>query len=98
MKLETTSPAIRTATFTAETASHSDQTLGWSSMTHFGSVIAESNLSLGWNAMPGFGETPTASGDAELVANFVRTTRLTETTPSMLASFWTEMSLLCAKA
>ncbi len=98
MKLETTSPAIRTANFTSDTVSQPDQAMGWSSMPHFGSVIDDSNLSLGWDAMPGFGETPKASGDAELVANFVRTTRLTETTPSMLASFWTEMSLLCAKA
>jgi hypothetical protein len=98
MKIETFSTAMRTATLTTSTVSKVETNLGWAAMSSFPEVVSAQEVSLGWDAMPAFGKADIASGDAELVANFVRTSRLAEAEPSALASFWSHMSLLCLKA
>lgn len=72
--------------------------LGWAAMPSFPSAVNAQDVSLGWDAMQAFGKADAVSGDAELVANFVRSTRLADTVPSALASFWSHMSILCIKA
>lgn len=94
MKLETQAIAPQAPAFPKFETSLPEQKLGWSAMSHFAETKPEPTMSLGWSAMPSFGESSMFSGDAELVANFVRTTRLAESTPSMLATFWSQMSLL----
>jgi hypothetical protein len=97
MKLETAIPAMNTATLLPSTTTKAANGLGWASMPSFPVQEAITDFSLGWDAMPAFGHSQPVSGDAELVANFVRTTRLANTAPSPLESFWSHMSLLCVK-
>ncbi len=98
MKLETAIPAMNTATLLPSTTAKATNGLGRASMPSFPVQEATADFSLGWEAMPAFGHSQPVSGDAELVANFMRTTRLANTDPSPLASFWSHMSLLCVKA
>jgi hypothetical protein len=98
MKIETFSAAASTATLPTATVSKVDANLGWAAMSSFPEMVSAQEVSLGWDAMPAFGKADIASGDAELVANFVRTSRLADAEPSALASFWSHMSLLCMKA
>lgn len=98
MKTETFSATMSTATLPTSTISKNDTNLGWAAMSSFPAGVSAQDVSLGWDAMPAFGKEDAASGDAELVANFVRSTRLADTEPSTLASFWSHMSLLCMKA
>lgn len=87
-----------TTTRPTSTVTKGEANLGWAAMPSFPSAVNAQDVSLGWDAMSAFGKTDAASGDAELVANFVRSTRLADTVPSTLASFWSHMSLLCMKA
>lgn len=98
MKLEAAISAMNNATLLPSTTAKAANGLGWASMPSFPVQDATDEFNLGWNAMPAFGHNQSVSGDAELVANFVRTTRLANTDPSPLASFWSHMSLLCVKA
>lgn len=98
MKTVTLATAMNSATLPTSTVSKSETNLGWAAMSSFPAGVSAQDVSLGWDAMPGFGKADAASGDAELVANFVRSTRLADTEPSTLASFWSHMSLLCMKA
>ncbi len=98
MKIETASATMSTAPLLSTTASKVENKLGWAAMPNFPEVDGDSEISLGWDAMPAFGNASATSGDAELVAAFVRTTRLADAEPSALASFWSHLSLLCVKA